>query len=828
MREKKKRVKKIKMDSSQLWLPIRTVRDGIIVTTKNKFIKVMEIFPINFLLKSNLDQTLIVERFESLLRVAPSKFQIKCVSKKAKMEEYLQSIDRETILETNQQCQNMQRQYRTLVSELGETEGISRRFFFAFSFQNDKRTIANTFEGIRDELNAQSQTLKAHFKDCGNETSDLMDTTDGILDMFYELTYRRQAENTPFSQHREEVNRKYAQALPSGEGGQFPPIVDYISPSEVNPSNAGYLIIDGKYYRTLYVTSKGLSSALFAGWLTIFTNLGEGIDVDFFAEKVDNALFNTSRYVRQNKLKVNNTQTSSMEFDEKLSAYQDSEYIKKKLSEGQLLFDINIVITLTADSLEGLNYVTNAFNSIMKSYPIKCGKATFQQEELFLSTLPLSNLDRDIFKKSKRNILTKSLAASFPFSAYEIVDENGVLFGTNTSNNSLAIVDSFDTRKYKNANGIILGVSGAGKTYALQSIATRLRLRGKQIFIIAPLKAHEYKRACDYIGGEFVEIAAGSEDNINIMEIRKKDKTTAEMLDNDRGTTSELSTKIQTIKIFFSLCMTGDENLTIDEKSIIDEAATMAFMKKGITFDNDSLTDTNKSNGAYKKMPILGDLYTELKLIRGGRRLLKVLKPFIEGSFSSFNQKTNVNLDNKYIVFDISKLSKEYVPLGMFIVSDFLWDKAREDRTVEKVIFFDELWELIGSSSSELAADYVLEIFKVIRGYAGSAWAATQDVTDFFSFKDGKYGESILNACKTKLILNLEKKEVEKLGKIINLSTSEGHKVLSFKKGEALLSVNNNNCPITIKTSPIEFQLFTTDQKALAKMKEEMKERERG
>lgn len=200
----------------------------------------------------------------------------------------------------------------------------------------------------------------------------------------------------------------------------------------------------------------------------------------------------------------------------------------------------------------------------------------------------------------------------------------------------------------------------------------------------------------------------------------------------DKRNDSILAEKIQKLMIFFSLIK---NDITQNELNLIDGAIVRTYKTFGITYDNESLFD---KDGRFKKMPTLKDLYNELLSKDKTKDLALMIEKFAVGSLSAFGGSTNVDLDNKYIVLDISEMNEHLKALGMFIALDFVWDKAKESRIQKKVIFLDELWTLIGSSGNRLAADYVLEIFKVIRGYGGSAIAATQDISDFFALDDGK------------------------------------------------------------------------------------------
>lgn len=225
-------------------------------------------------------------------------------------------------------------------------------------------------------------------------------------------------------------------------------------------------------------------------------------------------------------------------------------------------------------------------------------------------------------------------------------------------------------------------------------------------------------------------------------------------------------------------------------------------------------------------MPVLGDVYAVLMENPETKRMANILNRLVHGSASTFNQQTNVRLDNKYIVLDISELTGDLLTVGMFLALDYVWDKAKEDRTVEKAIFIDEVWQLIGASSNRLAAEFVLEIFKIIRGYGGAAICATQDINDFLALDDGKYGKGILNNSKTKIVLNLEDEEAQRVQEILNLSDTEVMNITHFARGNGLILTNNNNVTVEFKASALETEMITTDRQQLQELlkRREMKQ----
>jgi len=392
-------------------------------------------------------------------------------------------------------------------------------------------------------------------------------------------------------------------------------------------------------------------------------------------------------------------------------------------------------------------------------------------------------------------------------------DDNGILFGVNKHNQSLIMVDSFNSRIYKNANISILGTSGAGKTFTLQLMATRMRRKGIQVFILAPLKGHEFFRTCNTIGGSFIQVSPSSKHCINVMEIRPVDTAAAELIDEVVLDRSLLATKIDRLHIFFSLLI---PDMNHEERQLLDETIIRTYHGFGIHHDNESLIDPTDPEGQrFKRMPTIGDLYKLLAERDETKRMANIINRLVHGSASTFNQQTNVNLDNKYIVLDISELTGDLLTVGMFVALDCIWDKAKQDRTKEKAIFVDETWKLIGAASNRMAAEFVLEIFKIIRGYGGAAIAATQDLNDFFALEDGKYGKGIINNCKTKIILNLEDDEADRVQDILGLSESERQAIIHFERGNAMISANKNNVVVEVKPSEKEKELITTDRREL-------------
>lgn len=384
--------------------------------------------------------------------------------------------------------------------------------------------------------------------------------------------------------------------------------------------------------------------------------------------------------LRINRSKIKDASDTNTDFDDIDGAIRSGYFLKEGLANNEDFYYLNLLITVTAPTEEDLEWKVSEMKKLLLSQDMDVRSCHFREEQAFLSALPLVSMEKGLFERGKRNLLTGGAASCYPFTSFEMCDDNGILLGVNKYNSSLIIVDIFNSAIYKNANISILGTSGAGKTFTMQLMALRMRRKNIPIFIVAPLKGHEFHRACANVGGEFIQISPASPHCINVMEIRKVDRSVNELLDGPGIQLSELAAKIQQLHIFFSLLI---PDMSHEERQLLDEALIRTYNAKGITHDNASLDDP-ANPGQYREMPVLGDLHEILKAAPETTRMAHILNRLVHGSASTFNKQTNVSLDNKYTVLDISSLTGDLLTVGMFVALDFVWDRAKADRTEEK------------------------------------------------------------------------------------------------------------------------------------------------
>lgn len=821
-----------KLEFVQDYLPIKDLKNGIIETADGRYIKILEVDPINFTLRSDEEQFNIISSFASWLKISPMRLQFKSITRKADSDRHIAMVRKELEQEGNPQCREMGEDYIKLIKDVGSREALTRRFFLIFQYEAVGRNENGDYAKIYGMLQTAEQNARAYFSQCGNSIVQPKDPDEATAEILYMFFNRRSCVDEPFASRVDRVVIDTMAARKKVIGVDPVPhirMAHFLAPRGIDLTHRNYIIMDGLYYSFLYIRANGFPNRVRAGWMSSLINAGEGIDVDVHLRRENRSktIDKVAQRIRLNRTKLKGMQDTSTDYEELANSIQAGYFIKSGIANyNEDLFYMSVFVTVSAKSYEELMWRKQQMTDLLKSMDMYVSDCSFQQEAALQSVMPFLKIHPQLEKKAQRNVLTSGAASTYMFTSFEMSDDTGVLLGVNRHNNSLCVVDLFNTKMHKNANLNLLGTSGAGKTFTMQLLALRMRMRGIQCFILAPIKGHEFRRACNKIGGEFIKIAAGSPHCINVMEIRHTISPEMELIDevDYAEMDSMLARKIQQLMTFFGLLVPDMSN---EEEQMLDEALIKTYADFGITHDNASVyEDMEASPPKMKKMPILGDLHKHLQENPMTARLAAIVSRFVTGSAQSFNQETNVNLDNKYIVLDLSELKGKLLPVGMFIALDYVWDRIKSDRTKRKAIFIDEIWQLIGANSNRMAAEFCLEIFKVIRGFGGAAVSATQDLSDFFRLEDGRYGRAIINNSKNKIILNLEPDEAEHVRETLKLTRTEVRAITQFERGEALISSNNNKVPVVIKASQIEKEMITTDRAELeAILRERQKEK---
>ena len=831
-REKKQSKKAFK--STQSDIPIKEIYKGMLIIDDgsfNRYVKILEIQPISYSLKTLSEQNNIYASFSRIFNALPTHSQFITLSLASNLEEQLEIIDSEIASENNKECINVGKIYREKLYNL-QKDGIQRRFFIAFEYDG-KNT--NDVSLIYNEMNIIENSVASILASCGNNVISLgengqeMNTT--MAEILYTFYNRNEVIEKPFKARlMKDLNRYYEKE----KSNMYLPIKEIIAPENVSYFNSKYIVVNsnikknkaGTYYSFLYISSNHFPDSVNPGWLNSLVPLAQGIDTTVYFEKVPTSklLSKFRRNLTYSEANGATAANNSIMADLSQSAYQAGSYLKDGMLAGQNFFYMAAMITVSGSSPEDVDYKVSSIKSSFKNYGISLKECRYIEEKCFKSSLPYAILDKTIWDKAKQNVLTEGAAAIYPFDDAVLNDPDGIYFGDNIYTKSLAIVDLFDTKKFQNPNVFICGQTGSGKTYALLLMAIRMRLKHIPIYILAPEKENEFRRVCKALGGQFIQIGAGSPNRINIMEIFKKDESSNSYIDGVEENISYLSEKTEALKDFFKLLVTNP-NMSTEEEALLDKAIVETYKRKGITEDNDSLIDPNDFLGEnFREMPIISDLVAVLKEDEKCQRMATIIGTLCEGSASNFNGQTNVNLNSDFTVIGLEHLSEKMMPLGIYTAMDFCWSKIKEDKTKRKMLFIDEWWKL---GYNPVAANYSLKIAKLIRAYGGGMVIATQEMDDILGAADGKFGKGVLSACKSKVILHLDEGPARTVQELIGINDAEVDKIVqSTEKGEALFIANGNNVRIKFVANELEHKLITTDRNDLLKMKIESEKQE--
>lgn len=585
-------------------------------------------------------------------------------------------------------------------------------------------------------------------------------------------------------------------------------ILDILSPTAIDTKSRDYIVVDGVFHAYLYITGYGYSTTVGSCWLAPLVEAGEGVNISFSftrqnREKILSKIAQTTMLNRSRMRDVGDTRQDYEELD---SAITSGLYLKDVMNrQGEDFYYMHTLIEVVADDPDTLEQRVTAVEKLCVSVDMIARRCDYANEQGFLSTLPLVTLDGDIERKSRRNALTTGVAAAFPFVSYEHSDRNGLFLGLNLYNKSPVFLDPYDDYKYTNGNWWIGGNSGAGKSVTLQCLAGRLREQGKRVVCVIPKKGHEFRPNCEQLGGLYLRLSPSSRDCPNIMAIRRKTLDAyAGIQELAARDDSVLADKISRLIIWYSL---QKKDLTEEDKNYLDASLVECYDRYGITFDNASVVD---ENGAFKEMPIIPDWYNVLLERAETKHLAVVLTRYVTGSAAAMGRRNHISIDNKYIVLDTSGMPDDLILPGIYWAIDVANDIIMNTGGELSALIADELWSLVGAGSNQLAAAYVQEMVKTIRGLGGIAITSTQGMQDLFSLEGGKYGKGILDSSRIKFVMQMEEQEARLIQQILNLSEEEVRQITRFRRGEGLLCIGYNHVPVAFHVTKKEYDAITT------------------
>lgn len=565
--------------------------------------------------------------------------------------------------------------------------------------------------------------------------------------------------------------------------------VDFISYPGLE-EHSSYLQIGETFTRTLFIS--GYPYVASTGWLNMLVNFNHNVDISYHIEQIDPllALPKLNRKITELESTKRSTLKQGKVLGCEITDPLDSAIsLKNKILRGQeKLFQLSIYMCISADSKVELDKVTVLLQTLLSTRLFYTKTATFQQLEGLQSVLPRAQNQLN----QKRNLDSSSTALTFPFISSELAQETGILYGINRSNNSLVIVDRFSLH---NANSIIFAQSGSGKSYTAKVEILRQLMQGTKVIVIDP--EGEYKQLAKSVNGTYIKLSTKSKEKINPFAFSTKAQN-----NYFTQTTNDLSEHIQDLTEIIGL-MAG--SLSDEEKAIIDKALIETYKKCG--YNLKTLSKPTSARGRKPKnrrYPLLTDFVETLQTYKQ-TDLCHRLERFTKGSLSQvFNKQTNIELDNRLVMFDIKDLTDSLRQIMMLIISKYVLNQVKLVPH-KRMLVIDEGWMLL---EHEESARFIANVTRRARKYYLGVTLISQQASDFLN---SDYGKAIASQSALRILMRQDTTTIKLVSEQFHLSEYEQQYLLTCDRGEALMIADQNHVAVKIVASPKEHPLLTTD-----------------
>ena len=743
-----RRKAKEKRLSAQKSIPYREMgRDGICRVQDKLYSKTIRFYDINYQLAQNEDKSAIFENWCDFLNYFDSTiyFQLSFINHKTNLTEFEKVI---RIEPQDDDFDDVRMEYaQMLKDQLSKgNNGLMRTKYITFAIEAD-----NILEA-RPKLERIEADILNNFKVLGVRAYPL----NGVerLQILYETFNPQQA--VPFS-------FQYDQLLKTGLTTK-----DFVAPTSFEFKAGRYF----KMGETLGAVSylQILAPELTDKMLAEFLDMDKNLVVNLHIQSIDQM-----KAIKLVKSKV--TDINRMKIEEQKKAVRsgyDMDIIPSDLmtygneakrlledlqSRNERMFLVTVLFLNTAKSRQELDNVIFQTSGIAQKYNCVLRRLDYQQEPGLMSSVPLGLNQVPV----RRALTTTSTAIFVPFTTQELFMEGESLYyGLNALSNNMIMVDR---KKLKNPNGLILGTPGSGKSFSAKREICNVFFVTKDDVIICDPEG-EYYPLIHALGGQVIHIAPTSHDYINPMDIN------LDYSDDD----NPLGFKSDFILSLCELIMGSRNGIEAEEKSVIDRCLPIVYQKY---FENP----------VPENMPVLGDLYTTLRAQSEvqAQRIATALEIYVNGSLKVFNHRTNVQLDNRIVCFDIKDLGKQLKKLGMLIVQDQVWNRVTLNRFAHKSTryYVDEFHLLL---KEEQTAAYSVEIWKRFRKWGGIPTGITQNIKDLLASREI---ENIFENSDFIYMLNQASGDRQILAKQLNISPYQLSYVTNSGEGEGLLFYGN-------------------------------------
>lgn len=552
-----------------------------------------------------------------------------------------------------------------------------------------------------------------------------------------------------------------------------------------------YIQIGAKFAKILFLAT--YPRYLHTNWFSPIINLDEVMDISIHILPK-----NTATVLKQLRDQLARLEAQAMEEASKgkvrdpllETAIGDIETLRDKLQQGtDRFFELGVYITIYADDLKKLSEIENKISGILESQLVFTKPSVFRMLDGFKSTLPLDN---DVINVHT-SLNTEPLSSIFPFVSFNLSSNDGILYGINTHNNSLVLFDRFNL---ENANAVVFGKSGGGKSYVIKLEILRSLIFGVQTIVIDP--EEEYKYLADTVGGITIKISLNSDQHLNPFDlpISKQGEFAADIF------RSHILNLTGLLRLILG-------NLTPEESSILDEAIMQTYALKDIFPETDY---------SHAEPPVLSDLQNILEGLTGAESMALRLKKYTHGTFAGFlNQPTNVNLSNQIIVFGIRDMEEELRPVAMYLVLNYIWVAIRREKK-KRLLVVDEAWLLL---KYPVGAEFLSNIAKRARKYYAGLTTISQDIPDLLGLPQGT---TILYNSSMQILMKQSPSAIDIVKQTFNLTDAEKYYLLEARVGFGLFFLGQNHIGIRVVASYPEDQIITSDPKQLLEIEKAKEE----
>jgi len=562
-------------------------------------------------------------------------------------------------------------------------------------------------------------------------------------------------------------------------------LTDVIAPSAVSISPRN-INLSGTLAWVFYAVS--YPRFLNDGWLEPVLNLEKELDITIIIHPIDTAdtLKKFQKKVAEVQSQINVKAERGEVRDPQLeAAYRNLEDLRDKLQQSEeKLFNVGLYVAVYGADDVTLNKAENEIKGILDSRLIYLKPALFKQEEGMTSIFPTAT--DELLVHSKFN--SSPLSSFFPFTSFDLTSDSGILYGINRHNSSLVLFDRFDLTNY---NSVTFATSGAGKSYSIKLEILRSLMFGTEVIVIDPEREYEY--LAEATGGRFFNISLSSEHHINPFDLPPPA--------DDEEPADVLRSQIVHLIGLFRLMLSG---LTPEEETIVDQAIRETYALKDIT---------EHSDFSKLESPLLSDFEMVLAGMNGSSSLISRLQKYTSGTWSGFmNQPTNVDINQKFVVFSLRDMEDELKTIGMFIVTNYIWAAIRR-RLVKRLLVIDEAWWMM---KSEDTASFLFSLAKRGRKYYLGIATITQDVDDFLR---SPYGVPMITNSSLQFLMKQSPTAIDNIQHTFNLTDEEKYLLLESEVGEGLFFVGLKHVAIKVIASYTEDQIITSDPSQILQIK---------